>query len=118
MSQFNRITTRCLQSCWCGAALVQAVTGAPLVWMQFTGGRHPVVAGGERLVGKHRVVSARVPIDLLSAYVIISGKPPSHAGSGSKQTHVVNSEPMGSNSKYYNISINKHCLTMKNKYVI
>ena len=38
----------------------QAVTGAPLVWAQFTGGRYPVTAGGERLVGKHRVVSARV----------------------------------------------------------
>ena len=76
MSQFNRITTRCLPSRWCGVALVQAVTGAPLVWAQFTGGRHPVVAGGERLVGKHRVVSARVPIDRLSAYVIISGNPP------------------------------------------
>ena len=57
-------------------------------------------------------------IDRLSAYVIISGNPPSHVGSGSKQTHVVNSEPMGSNSKYCIISINKHCLSMKNKYVI
>ena len=60
MSQDNKIPTRCLQSRWCGAALVQAVTGAPLVWAQFTGGRDPVAAGGERLVGKHRVVSARV----------------------------------------------------------
>ena len=51
-------------------------------------------------------------IDQPSAYVIISGDPPYHAGSGSKQTHVVNSEPMGSNSKYFNIFINKHCLTM------
>ena len=43
---------------------------------------------------------------------------PCHAGSGSKQSHVVNSEPMGSINTYCIISINKHCLIMKNKYVI
>ena len=51
MSQCNRITTRCLPSRWWGAALVQAVTSALLVWAQFMGGRVPVAAGGERLVG-------------------------------------------------------------------
>ena len=53
-------------------------------------------------------------IDHLSAYVIMAGNPPFHTGSGSKQTHVVNSESMGSRSKYCIISINKHCLTMTN----
>ena len=48
MSQFNRITTRCLPSRWWGAALVQAVTGVLLVWVQFIGGRDPVAARGER----------------------------------------------------------------------
>ena len=48
MTQFNRITTHCLPSRWWGAALVQAVTGVPLVWAQFTGGRHPVEARGEK----------------------------------------------------------------------
>ena len=48
MSQFNRITMCCLPSRWWGAALVQAVTGALLVWVQFIGGRDPVATGGER----------------------------------------------------------------------
>ena len=56
--------------------------------------------------------------DCLSAYVIIAGNPPCHTGSGSKQTHVVYSKPMGLSCKYAVISINKHCLTMKNEYVI
>ena len=50
MSQLNRITTHCLPSRWWSGALLQAVTGAPLVWVQFIRGRHPVAAGGERLV--------------------------------------------------------------------
>ena len=60
MSQLNGITTHCLPSRWWSGALLQAVTGAPLVSAQFKGGQDPVVAGGERLVGKHRVISARV----------------------------------------------------------
>ena len=48
MSQFNNITTHCLPLRWWGAALVQAVTGAPLVAAQFKGGRDPVAARGER----------------------------------------------------------------------
>ena len=50
MSQHNRITTHCLPSRWWSGVLLQAVTGAPLVWVQFIRGRHPVAAGGERLV--------------------------------------------------------------------
>ena len=34
-----------------------------------------------------------ISIDSLSDYVIISGNPPSHVGSGSKQGHVVHREP-------------------------
>ena len=34
-------------------------------------------------------------IDHLSDYVIITGNPPCQTGSGSKQTHVVYSEPVG-----------------------
>ena len=48
MSQLNRITTRCLPLRWWGVALVQAVTGAPLVAARLKGGRHPVAARGER----------------------------------------------------------------------
>ena len=60
---------------------------------------------------------------LISCNIVITSlsrgtPPPSHAGSGSKQTHVVNSEPIGSRSKYCIISTYKHRLTMKNKYVI
>ena len=51
MNQSNKIPARCLPLRWWGAALVQAETGAPLVAAQFKGGRDPVVAGGERLVG-------------------------------------------------------------------
>ena len=51
MNQSNKIPARCLPLRWWGGALVQAVTGAPLVVAQFKGGRDPVVAGGERLVG-------------------------------------------------------------------
>ena len=48
MSQLNRITTRCLRLRWWCAALVQAVTGVPLVAAQFKGGRYPAAARGER----------------------------------------------------------------------
>ena len=51
MSRRNKISTRCFKSCWWGGWVSQAVTGAPLVAAQFKGGRHPVAAGGERLVG-------------------------------------------------------------------
>ena len=51
MSQPNKIPTPCLLQYWLGSALTQAVTGAPLVAAQFKGGRDPVAAGGERLVG-------------------------------------------------------------------
>ena len=54
----------------------------------------------------------------LSAYVIISGEPPCHAGSGSKQTHVVHSEPMGTHCKHWNISINIQFLSIKTIGVI
>ena len=51
MNQRNKIPMRCLPLGWWGAALVQAVTGAPLVAAQFKGGRDPVEGRGERLVG-------------------------------------------------------------------
>ena len=51
MSQRNKIPTRCLQSGWWGGGASQPVTGAPLVAAQFKGGRDPVGARGERLVG-------------------------------------------------------------------
>ena len=49
MSQRNKIPTRCLPLRWWVGALGQAVTSAPLVAVQFMGGRYPVGAGGERL---------------------------------------------------------------------
>ena len=43
-----------------------------------------------------------------------SGEPPSHAGSGSKQTHAVNSEPMDTSCKHWNIfSVDIQFLSMK-----
>ena len=52
-------------------------------------------------------------IDRLSAYVIIAGNPPSHAGFGSKQSHVVHSKPMGTSCKHWFISINIQFLSIK-----
>ena len=51
--------------------------------------------------------------DWLSAYVIIAGNPPSHAGSGSKQTHVVSSKSMDTSCKHWYISINIQFLSIK-----
>ena len=56
-------------------------------------------------------------IDHLSDYVIIVGNTPSHTGSGSKQSHVAYSEPTDTSCKHWVISINKHFLTVGNKYV-
>ena len=51
MSQLNKIPTRCLPSRWLVGGVGQAVTSGLLVSPHFKGGRLPVAAGVERLVG-------------------------------------------------------------------